>query len=126
MKMMSVRWSLLLVLVVGLVAATSAVSGFEGRWKLAGDGSCYWDANDSGPDQCPPTTPTGRWKLGSDDSCVWDASDSGPDQCTPPADSPTAERRADSMDEFMESLSSPTTVPANGNAAPAPGLIPGS
>ena len=25
-----------------------------GRWKLGGDGSCYWDEYDSGPDQCTP------------------------------------------------------------------------
>lgn len=25
-----------------------------GRWKLGGDGSCYWDEYDGGPDQCTP------------------------------------------------------------------------
>jgi len=25
-----------------------------GRWKLDGQGGCYWDANDDGPDQCQP------------------------------------------------------------------------
>jgi hypothetical protein len=25
-----------------------------GRWKYAGNGSCYWEPNDSGPDQCTP------------------------------------------------------------------------
>jgi hypothetical protein len=29
----------------------------SGRWKLGGDGSCYWDPNDSGPDQCTPPAP---------------------------------------------------------------------
>jgi subtilisin family serine protease len=52
-----------------------------GRWKLGGDGSCYWDPNDSGPDQCTPNT--GRWKLGGGGSCYWDPNDSGPDQCVP-------------------------------------------
>jgi subtilisin family serine protease len=52
-----------------------------GRWKLNYDGSCYWDPNDSGPDQCDPDL--GRWKLANDGSCYWDPNDSGPDQCVP-------------------------------------------
>lgn len=52
-----------------------------GRWKWDG-ASCYWDANDSGPDQCDPTP--GRWKLNGT-SCYWDANDEGPDQCDPNA-----------------------------------------
>ena len=51
----------------------------DGRWKSDGNGGCYWDAADSGPNQC---TPPGRWKIGTE--CYWDANDSGPDQCTPP------------------------------------------
>jgi hypothetical protein len=70
---------------------STAVS--DGRWKLGGDGSCYWDPDDAGPDQCSQT-PTGRWKLGGDGSCYWDANDSGADQCAPPAPSPAAEARA--------------------------------
>jgi hypothetical protein len=53
----------------------------KGRYKKEGD-SCVWDVNDSGPNQCTPTT-KGRFKKGSDDSCAWDENDSGPDQCTP-------------------------------------------
>ena len=64
------------------MAASVPSSGAEGRWKLADDGSCYFDAEDSGPDQCDPTP--GRWKLADDGSCYFDESDSGPDQCTPP------------------------------------------
>jgi hypothetical protein len=50
-----------------------------GRWKSDGNGGCYYDAYDEGPDQCEP--PTGRWKVGS--TCYWDPNDSGPDQCAP-------------------------------------------
>jgi hypothetical protein len=67
--------------------------GATGRWKLGGDGSCNWDPNDSGPDQCSQGNPTGRWKLGGDGSCYWDANDSGPDQCSPP---PAANSKASS------------------------------
>ena len=64
----------------------------DGRWKLGGDGSCYWDPDDSGDDQCSPNL--GRWKLGGDGSCYWDANDSGPNQCTPPASDPGVTRDA--------------------------------
>jgi hypothetical protein len=50
-----------------------------GRWKIGGSG-CYWDPNDTGPDQCSPNA--GRWKIGSQ-GCYFDSSDSGPDQCQP-------------------------------------------
>ena len=69
----------LLVLAVGL-------SGQDGRWKLGGDGSCYFDASDSGPNQCEPSRSTpgqqsaGRWKLGESDTCYFDSNDSGPDR----------------------------------------------
>lgn len=62
--------------------------GGPGRWKLDGNGGCYWDPNDSGPDQCSPTP--GRWKLDANGNCYWDPNDSGPNQCngttTPSAD----------------------------------------
>jgi hypothetical protein len=91
-----------MVALMGLVAPTASVkhfspqSGFttatpttilhptmaqDGRWKLGGDGSCYFDPDDSGPDQCSQTE--GRWKLGGDGSCYWDPADSGPNQCEP-------------------------------------------
>ena len=56
-----------------------------GRYKYNGSGSCYWEPNDSGPDQCspvPPPPPAGRFKLGPS-GCYWDPNDSGPNQCTP-------------------------------------------
>ena len=56
-------------------------SGSDGRWKVGDDGSCTFDPNDSGPDQCDPTP--GRWKAGDDGSCTFDPNDSGPDQCQP-------------------------------------------
>ena len=68
-------------LAMGLATVTGA-SSFEGRWKLAGDGTCYLDLTDAGPDQCWASP--GRWKLGGDESCYWDDDDSGPNQCAPP------------------------------------------
>jgi hypothetical protein len=76
----------------GLAAKPTAAATADGRWKLGGDGSCFWDPDDSGPDQCAQAE--GRWKLGGDGSCYWDANDSGPSQCAPPAESPAAEARA--------------------------------
>lgn len=66
----------------GAVTKPAAVAT-DGRWKLGGDGSCYFDPDDSGPDQCSPNL--GRWKLGGDGSCYWDPADEGPNQCTPAA-----------------------------------------
>ena len=74
--------------------ATKPAATADGRWKLGGDGSCYWDPDDSGPDQCSQSS--GRWKLGGDGSCYWDANDSGPNQCEPPAAEAAAEARANS------------------------------
>ena len=70
----------------GTVTKPAAAATSDGRWKLGGDGSCYWDPDDSGPDQCSPNQ--GRWKLGGDGSCYWDASDSGPNQCEPASAAP--------------------------------------
>jgi hypothetical protein len=64
-----------------MVPPLRSTLGQDGRWKLGGDGSCYFDPDDSGPDQCEPNL--GRWKLGGDGSCYWDPSDSGPNQCAP-------------------------------------------
>jgi hypothetical protein len=50
-----------------------------GRYKLDGSGTCYWEPNDSGADQCQ--MPTGRWKDDGNGGCYWDPNDSGPDQC---------------------------------------------
>lgn len=64
---------------VGLVvvAMLAAVPAEAGRWKI-GYGKCYWDANDSGPNQCSP----GRWKVNN--GCWFVVNDTGPDQCVPP------------------------------------------
>jgi len=69
--------------VPGLVHESASLGGpfvpEDGRWKSDGNGGCYWDANDSGPDQCDPTS--GRWKSDGFGNCYWDANDSGSDQC---------------------------------------------
>lgn len=70
----------------GTVTKPMAAATGDGRWKLGGDGSCYWDPDDSGPDQCSPNQ--GRWKLGGDGSCYWDKNDSGPNQCEPESAAP--------------------------------------
>jgi hypothetical protein len=61
-------------------AAAPADDQAKGRYKKDGN-RCYWDANDSGPNQCTPQA-TGRFKK-QGNNCVWDASDRGPDQCSP-------------------------------------------
>jgi hypothetical protein len=76
----------------GVAAKPADAATTDGRWKLGGDGSCYWDPDDSGPDQCSQAS--GRWKLGGDGSCYFDANDSGPNQCEPPAASAAIEARA--------------------------------
>ena len=65
------------------VATPAPIAGEDGRWKDDGNGGCYFDPDDSGPDQCSANP--GRWKLGGDGTCYWDPADSGPNQCTPPA-----------------------------------------
>lgn len=78
--------------VCAVSAVTIAARAQDGRWKLDGNGGCYFDATDSGPDQCVAST-TGRWKDDGNGGCVFDASDSGPNQCTPPqqpSEAPTA------------------------------------
>lgn len=64
---------------------TPAGADPEGRWKDDGNGGCYFDANDDGPNQClPPSTPQpGRWKVDGAGGCYFDTNDSGPNQCTP-------------------------------------------
>jgi hypothetical protein len=62
-----------------ILAGSVSSSAVDGRWKLADDGSCYFDAEDSGPDQCDATP--GRWKDDGNGGCYFDENDSGPDQC---------------------------------------------
>ena len=62
----------------------------DGRWKLGGDGSCYWDPDDS---VRMMLANQGRWKLGGDGSCYCDPADSGPNQCSPPAAAGVQPRR---------------------------------
>ena len=131
MKLVSARCSLLVLLVVGLAAATTTVSGFEGRWKLADDGSCYWDSTDSGADQCEGPGPTrGRWKLAPDGNCVWDANDSGPHQCSPSEEATEPEPASPPLDDGGGSLPSSAVVASPPDlsveilASPAPNPTP--
>jgi hypothetical protein len=67
------------------LAPVTAHTDAEGRWKVDGSGGCYFDANDTGPDQCSPTgmPENGRWKLDGSGNCYFDTTDSGPNQCSP-------------------------------------------
>jgi len=70
-------------------AGRSLVAIQKGRNKAGPGGTCVFDPNDSGPDQCtlsgtsgtPPSG--GRFKGGPGGTCVFDPNDSGPNQCTP-------------------------------------------
>ena len=62
----------------------------NGRFKASPDGTCVFDPNDSGPDQCTPAVvipgnpPSGgRFKAGTGGTCVFVPNDAGPNQCTP-------------------------------------------
>jgi hypothetical protein len=65
------------------VLVTAFAQANQGRWKVDGNGGCYFDASDDGPDQC--SAAMGRWKDDGNGGCVFDSGDSGPDQCTPAA-----------------------------------------
>jgi hypothetical protein len=101
MRLVKARWIGLLLFAIGAATTMTAAYESDGRWKLGDDGSCYFDAADSGPDQCNPQL--GRWKLGGDGSCYFDASDSGPDQCTP-ADASTTVATAEDTVTHSERL----------------------
>ena len=79
---MNRRWTARVVLPALLIAFAVATGDAQqkGRYKKNG-ANCEWDANDTGPNQCTPTT-KGRFKKDGD-SCRWDANDNGPDQCRP-------------------------------------------
>ena len=62
----------------------------SGRFKASPDGTCVFDPNDSGPDQCTPAVVIpgnppvgGRFKAGPGGTCVFVPNDAGPNQCTP-------------------------------------------
>ena len=42
------------------LAAPAPISCQDGRWKDDGNGGCYFDASDSGPNQCQPPADTAR------------------------------------------------------------------
>src|SRR5215831_4260639 len=63
---------------VAVEKATASAASPSGRFKAAPDGTCTFDPNDSGPDQCSPAvvipgppTSGGRFKAGPDGSCVF-------------------------------------------------------
>jgi hypothetical protein len=72
---------------LGVLCITLLADAQTGRWKLDGNGVCFFDANDDGVDQCSPSGTTGRWKDDGNGGCVFDPSDSGPNQCSPQAPS---------------------------------------
>jgi hypothetical protein len=78
------------IVIATLAGSSSGASAQEGRWKQ-GEGECYFDPTDSGPDQCDPTP--GRWKSDGNGGCYFDEFDGGPDQCTPAVASLAAFRR---------------------------------
>ncbi len=61
--------------------ARPSIGRQSGRYKVNGNGECYWDASDSGPNQCWPAT--GRWKDDGSGGCYWEPNDGGPHQCVP-------------------------------------------
>jgi hypothetical protein len=74
------------VTLVGVLCIGALAQAQTGRWKVDGNGGCYFDASDDGFDQCVPSTApaaAGRWKDDGHGGCVFDAADSGPDQCSP-------------------------------------------
>jgi hypothetical protein len=72
---------LLIGLLLMLTSLCAVVAEAEAaRWKLDGNGECYWDANDDGPNQC------GRLKLNGNGECYWEWNDAGADQCSPPSE----------------------------------------
>ena len=76
---------------LALLVTTPVRADIEGRWKISGDGSCMFDANDDGPNQCSPTNnpqQPGRWKIDGSGGCSFDPNDSGPNQCTPTGTAP--------------------------------------
>lgn len=46
-------WVILCLTVVGSISS----SAFQGRFKDDGNGGCFFDPNDDGPNQCTPSAP---------------------------------------------------------------------
>ena len=86
-----------------------------GRYKLDGEGGCYWDPNDCGPNQCIPCT--GRWKDDGNGGCYWDPNDCGPNQCNPTL----AARAKDTPGGAHASTVSAQRTPATCASSPATG-----
>jgi hypothetical protein len=72
------------------LSETAGTLPSSGRFKASPDGTCVFDPNDSGPDQCTPAVVIpgnppvgGRFKAGPGGTCVFVPNDAGPNQCTP-------------------------------------------
>lgn len=83
LRSIAVAAGLAVVLLLAPAVRGASTDDELGRWKLDGNGGCYWDENDDGPDQCDPNNPDGRYKLDGNGGCYWDPYDFGDDQCTP-------------------------------------------
>lgn len=75
---------------VAVEKQASGASSSSGRFKAAPDGTCTFDPNDFGPNQCTPAVVVpgnppvgGRFKAGPGGTCVFVPNDAGPNQCTP-------------------------------------------
>jgi hypothetical protein len=96
-----------------LVAAEKETAGStpsSGRFKASPDGTCIFDPNDSGPNQCTPAVvipgnpPSGgRFKAGPGGSCVFVPNDGGPNQCTPAGTPSTPPSTSPSSGRFKAS-----------------------
>jgi len=115
MRMTTGGWICLLLLMSGVATATGAAAGMEGRWKVAGDGSCYFDETDDGPDQCSPEP--GRWKVAGDGSCYFDETDDGPDQCVPLESTSVQAGSDDTVSETSVEGRNTVTIPVEGRHA---------
>jgi hypothetical protein len=85
-KLLFCAWVLLVLALVG--SASTYAAQQSGRFKDDGNGGCFFDPNDDGPDQCFPVAPqqaAGRFKDDGNGGCFFDPNDDGPDQCTPAA-----------------------------------------
>jgi hypothetical protein len=127
MRVLDARWIGVVLLAVGVIAAAGEANAAEGRWKLGGDGECYFDAADAGPNQCFPMQ--GRWKLGGDGNCYFDANDGGLDQCAPVEATAAAMEPGDSArasDGTEVAVPAAALEPGTGSQLRSPGSGPAS
>lgn len=108
--------------VLHAVSASADADAETGRYKVDGSGNCYWDPNDSGPDQCYPNQ--GRYKVNGAGQCYWEPNDSGPNQCDPATPVPSVPPpNLPPAPEYDEN-SQPEVVLPQGLGAPAAPPVP--